>query len=94
MNSDANWASLAQHFQQDLARQWTQAVQSMQQAAAGAGAQGAPAALAPVRLTPEKVQALQETYVREAAKAATGLCDQALPAKRLSAGGCSPLFHR
>lgn len=62
MNSDANWAEQAQQFQQDLGKQWTRALQSLQPAGHG----GAP--LAPLQFSPAKLQSLQQAYLREAAE--------------------------
>jgi polyhydroxyalkanoate synthase len=60
MNSDVDWAAQAQRFQQDLGQQWTKALQQFQPVAAGAGA-------APhLGFAPDKLQALQQAYVREA----------------------------
>lgn len=70
MNSDANWAAQAQQFQQGLGNQWTQALQSFQQAGSGASL---PASLT---FDAEKLRALQEAYVREA----TELWNQGLKA--------------
>ncbi|MEJ5988616.1 class I poly(R)-hydroxyalkanoic acid synthase [Ramlibacter sp. PS3R-8] len=60
MNSDVDWAGQAQRFQQDLTQQWTKALQHLQPVANGAGA--------PPQLSfaPDKLQALQQAYVREA----------------------------
>ena len=63
MNSDADWAAQAQRFQQDLAQQWTQALQKMQPMAAA----GVPS-VAPFSFAPDKLQALQQAYVREASE--------------------------
>ncbi|WP_332824969.1 class I poly(R)-hydroxyalkanoic acid synthase [Ramlibacter sp.] len=60
MNSDVDWAAQAQRFQQDLAQQWTQALQQFQPAAGGAGA------VPHLGFAPDKLQALQQAYVREA----------------------------
>ncbi|MGV3569715.1 MAG: class I poly(R)-hydroxyalkanoic acid synthase [Ramlibacter sp.] len=61
MNSDGNWAAQAQQFQHDFGRQWTKAMEAMQQAGAGAG-------VAPkLHFAPEKLTALQQAYLREAA---------------------------
>jgi polyhydroxyalkanoate synthase len=60
MNTDANWTEAAQQFQRELGRYWGQALESLQEAAP---------ALAPppaLRFAPDKLQALQEAYVREA----------------------------
>jgi polyhydroxyalkanoate synthase len=60
MNSEPDWAAQAQQFQQDLGRQWQKALMSLQDTA--------PGATAPTQLqfSPDKLQALQEAYVREA----------------------------
>lgn len=60
MNSDVDWAAQASKFQQDLGTQWTKALQSLQPPAAGAA--GFPS----FSFSPEKLQALQQAYVREA----------------------------
>ena len=60
MNSDVDWAAQAQRFQQDLAQQWTQALQHLQPGAAGTGA------VPHLGFAPDKLQALQQAYVREA----------------------------
>lgn len=62
MNSEANWAGQAQQFQQDLGRQWSQALQSFQQAGEGL------ASFPLLQFAPDKLQALQQAYVREAAE--------------------------
>lgn len=62
MNSEANWATQAQQFQQDLGRQWSQALQSFQHAG-----EGMPA-MPFLQFSPDKLRALQEAYVREAAE--------------------------
>ncbi|MDB5753277.1 MAG: phbC [Ramlibacter sp.] len=59
MNSDGNRASHAQ----DLGQQWTQLLQSMQPAG-GAGAAAVPS----MRFSGDKMQALQQAYMREAAE--------------------------
>lgn len=60
MNSDANRAGRAQS-PPDLGQQWTQLLQSMQPAAAGGS-------LPAMRFSTDKVQALQQAYMREAAE--------------------------
>lgn len=60
MNSDADWASRALQFQQDLGKQWAQALQTLQPGAA------AMPTLPMLRFEPEKLLALQQAYVREA----------------------------
>jgi len=60
MNSDADWTAAARQFQQDLGATWTKALQSLVPAA-GPGA-------APLRFAPDKLQALRDAYLREAAQ--------------------------
>lgn len=60
MNSEANWAGQAQQFQQELGKRWGQALESFQQAAPGL------APLPSLQFAPDKLQTLQEAYVREA----------------------------
>ena len=60
MNSDVDWSAQARQFQQDLGKQWTQALQHLQPPAAGAGP------LPALTFSPEKLQQLQQAYVREA----------------------------
>lgn len=60
MNSGANWLEQAQQFQRELPQRWSEALQSFQQAGEGAG--GLPG----LGFAPDKLQALQEAYVREA----------------------------
>lgn len=59
MNSDVDWAAQALRFQQDLGKQWTQALQNLQQGAV---------ALPTLRFEPGKLLALQQAYVREASE--------------------------
>lgn len=59
MNSDVDWAAQALQFQQDLGKQWTQALQNMQQGAV---------AMPMLRFQPDKLLALQQAYVREASE--------------------------
>jgi polyhydroxyalkanoate synthase len=62
MNSDVDWAAQARQFQQDLGRQWSQALSTaLQPPATGA----APPSLS---FAPDKLQALQQAYMREAAE--------------------------
>lgn len=58
MNSDVDWAAQARQMQEGLGHQWAQAFQGVQQAAGG----GFPA----LNFAPDKLQALQQAYVREA----------------------------
>src|SRR5688500_7363032 len=60
MNSDVDWTAQAQRFQQDLTQQWTKALQHLQPATDGAGA------VPRLGFSPDKLQALQQAYVREA----------------------------
>lgn len=62
MNSEANWGQQARQFQQDLGRQWSQALQSFQQSSEGL------ASFPLLQFSPDKLKALQEAYVREAAE--------------------------
>ncbi|MBC5768628.1 PHA/PHB synthase family protein [Ramlibacter albus] len=72
MNSEPDWVAQAQRFQQDLAGHWTQALQSFQLAAPGAGVN-----LPQLSFSPDKLGALQQAYVKEA----TELWNQALQGK-------------
>ncbi len=58
MHSDVDWAAHGQRLQQDLAAQWTQALQGVQQAG------GKP--LGNLGFDAQRLQALQQAYVREA----------------------------
>ena len=60
MNSEADWMAAARQFQQDLGANWTKAVQSF--------APPAGATVPALRFAPEKLQALQDAYLREAAE--------------------------
>ena len=87
MSSDSLWAQSAQNFQQIFGESWQRALQAFQQielpAVAGAGA----STQAPIRLAPEKLQALQQQYVDEAAKLwADGLHAPQPPADKRFAG--------
>jgi polyhydroxyalkanoate synthase len=82
MNSDVDWAAHASKFQQDLGHQWTQALQNFQQAGAGAGA------VPTLSFAPDKLQALQQAYVREATELWNqGLTEAAPAADKRFAGG-------
>ncbi|MES2975538.1 MAG: class I poly(R)-hydroxyalkanoic acid synthase [Pseudomonadota bacterium] len=66
MNSEADWAKAAQQFQSTFGESWTKAVQSFQTmdlAGMGTGAQQPPA----LNFAPEKLQELQQQYLKEAA---------------------------
>ena len=63
MNSEADWSATARQFQQDLGQNWTQAMQSF-------GGLGSGTALPPIprlSFSAEKLQALQQAYLKEAA---------------------------
>lgn len=80
MNSDVDWAAQASQFQQNLGQQWAQAMQAFQQA-------GAPATHLPtLSFSADKLQALQQAYVKEAAEIWNqGLTGKApVPDKRFS----------
>lgn len=62
MTTDSLWAQGAQQFQQILTDSWSQALKSFQQVDLGAAAHGAP----PVALAPEKLQNLQQQYLKDA----------------------------
>ena len=87
MSSDSLWAQSTQNFQQIFGESWQRALQAFQQielpAVAGAGA----STQAPIRLAPEKLQALQQQYLDEAAKLwADGLHAPQPPADKRFAG--------
>ena len=78
MNSDADWTSQAQQFQQELGSQWARALQSFQQAAVP-GAAGFPS----LSFSPEKLGELQQAYLREASELWNqGLTERASPADK------------
>ena len=64
MNSEPAWAQAAQQFQQGFGEQWAKALQSF----GGLDLQAGLPALPQLSFSPEKLQALQEAYVREAAE--------------------------
>ncbi len=63
MNSEADWSATARQFQQDLGQNWTQAMQSFGGLAGGASLPAMPR----LSFSAEKLQALQQAYVKEAA---------------------------
>jgi polyhydroxyalkanoate synthase len=78
MNSDVDWSVQAKQFQQDLGKQWSQALQSFQQGAAS---------LPSLQFAPDKLQQLQQAYVREATELWNqGLTERAAPADKRFAG--------
>ena len=62
MNSEALWAQGAQQFQQIFGDSWAKALQSFQNLDLG----GPPGKVPAVQLSPAKLQALQEQYMKEA----------------------------
>ena len=73
MSKDAqeNWAKAGQQFQQTLAESWGKAIQSLQNLDLGklAGGATSPAAAQPaISFAPDKLQALQQQYLADAAK--------------------------
>jgi polyhydroxyalkanoate synthase len=65
------WAQTGQQFQQSLTESWGKAIQSLQNldlGTSGAHASQAPQAPPPVQFSPEKLQALQQQYLKDAAK--------------------------
>ncbi|MBK0393117.1 PHA/PHB synthase family protein [Ramlibacter algicola] len=66
MHSDPTWAAAAQHFQHTLGEQWTKAMQAFGsfQPPTAAG----PAALPQIQFSPDKLAALQQAYLQEAAE--------------------------
>jgi polyhydroxyalkanoate synthase len=81
MHSDVDWLAQAGQWQQALARQWGQALQSAQSGGA----------LPSLRFAPDKLQALQQAYLREAGELWNqGLAPRAAPAdKRFAADAWS-----
>ena len=63
MNSDADWTAAAQQFQQNFGQSWTQAMQSF----SGLGGAASLPATPRLSFSAEKLQALQQAYVKEAA---------------------------
>src|SRR5512140_3732578 len=63
MNSEADWSATTRQFQQDLGRSWTQAMQSFGGLAGGASLPAMPR----LSFSAEKLQALQQAYIKEAA---------------------------
>jgi polyhydroxyalkanoate synthase len=63
MNSEADWSAAAQQFQQTLGQNWTHAMQSF----GGLNSGAALPAMPQLSFSAEKLQALQQAYVKEAA---------------------------
>jgi polyhydroxyalkanoate synthase subunit PhaC len=66
MHSDPTWAAAAQHFQHTLGEQWAKAMQAFGsfQPPSATG----PAALPQIQFSPDKLAALQQAYLQEAAE--------------------------
>jgi polyhydroxyalkanoate synthase subunit PhaC len=64
MNSEADWTAAARDFQQNLGENWTKAMQAF-----GGLNAGAPSGAIPqLSFSPDKLQALQQAYLKEAAE--------------------------
>ncbi|MCJ0763696.1 PHA/PHB synthase family protein [Variovorax terrae] len=81
MNSEADWAKAAQQFQQLFGDQWNTALQSLQELAPGAAANGFAGQAQPLNFSASKLQALQQQYLQ----GATDLWNQGLQANPVSA---------
>ncbi|HSI54369.1 MAG: class I poly(R)-hydroxyalkanoic acid synthase, partial [Ramlibacter sp.] len=70
MHSESDWAKASQQFQQNLGTQWSQAMQTLQGFAPGMAMPGLPAmpAMPQLSFSQEKLQALQQAYIKEAAE--------------------------
>ncbi|MES2940375.1 MAG: class I poly(R)-hydroxyalkanoic acid synthase [Pseudomonadota bacterium] len=79
MNFEPAWAGAAQQFQQDLAQNWTKALQSFQLAAQPAGMHTG--GIPQISFSPDKLGALQQAFVKEAAE----LWNQGLQGKPVTA---------
>src|SRR4051812_11010044 len=64
MNSESDWAATAHQFQQNLGQHWNQALQSFGGLDLGTSMPSMPQ----LSFSPEKLQALQQAYVQEAAQ--------------------------
>jgi polyhydroxyalkanoate synthase len=70
-NSPEFWTQAAQQFQQSMSEGWTKALQSFQGmdlASAGAGFPAMPKDAPQIQFAPEKLQALQQQYLKEASE--------------------------
>jgi polyhydroxyalkanoate synthase len=63
MNSESDWAQAGQQFQQHLGEGWTKALQSFQ----GMGTTGVPSDMPKLNFSTDKLESLQQTYLKEAA---------------------------
>ncbi len=66
MNTESDWVKATQQFQQNLGAQWTQALQSFQAMAPG-GAMPSMPAMPQLNFSPQKLESLQQAYMKEAA---------------------------
>lgn len=69
MNSEPDWANAARQFQESFGDSWKKALQSFQSMDFGAATSGLPVGMqgtVPLSFSPQKLQALQEQYLREA----------------------------
>src|SRR4051812_47710800 len=64
MNTQTPWAEQARQFQQNIGQGWTQALESLQGLSTGPAAPSVPQ----LNFAPEKLQALQQAYLKEAAE--------------------------
>jgi polyhydroxyalkanoate synthase subunit PhaC len=85
VNSEADWARAAQQFQQTFGDSWTKALQSFQNmdlgaAGKGVGPMASMASASPLSFIPEKLQELQQQYLKEAGQ----LWNQGLQASPVS----------
>lgn len=71
MNSEPDWANAARQFQETFGESWKKALQSFQSMDYGAATSGLPVGMqgaVPLAFSQQKLKALQEQYVREAAE--------------------------
>jgi polyhydroxyalkanoate synthase subunit PhaC len=69
MHSEPSWAQATQQFQQNLGDNWTKALQAFGGLNTGVpGTNASLPAIAPLSFSPEKLQALQQAYLKEAAE--------------------------
>ncbi|WP_291928683.1 class I poly(R)-hydroxyalkanoic acid synthase [Limnohabitans sp.] len=62
------WSSMSEGFQQNLSKSWGQAMQHFQTLDLGGLKPGVDAALSPIKFSPEKLQALQGQYFKDASE--------------------------
>lgn len=62
------WSSMSESFQQNLSKSWGQAMQHFQTLDLGGLKPGVDAALPPIKFSPEKLQALQGQYFKDASE--------------------------